>query len=513
MLQAAHARCPGHPALPAAACRIEAHQAGQPAPHQRSVVSRLRLHLAGLGRQPVLPRAEGRLHPTAPAPSPEHAWRRHGRLPAAPGDACCPGGVDQPAGDTSIGGTRGREPGVAAPRRLRALPPRPVAPGPEVGPGPPTPSGPRADGPPWARHQPRAVPGRLDVSPHGRVAPPPSRPAQRRWPPSAPPRPDRPGPLPPDLPPRPRIAAGSAGPHGVWAAADAVHRDDPRPVAHHHHQQPPSAPQPHPRCLTTLPGAHPPQRRARRLAHAVVRHPRPRPSPLGRRALGRPLRPPPKPEGWAPLGPRPAPRLLGPRPQEAAGARLRPDPHGRPLVGTPAPTHGGAQHPKEVSPPRDLGRQPPLDRGRPGLRQSPGEPRRCQGVQAARRAPVRVFQPRAVLPEASRLGVILPSWRSGQAGPGRLRSLAWCVWRRPWPHVSVTARPVLQGVADSPCRWGLSDAPEKSVCTSSLTNPSKRFSNCEAIRRQIIRRHSTNCICVFVDCLFSSERSNACPTR
>jgi hypothetical protein len=69
MLQAEHDRFHGHPALQAEARRIEEHQAGQQAQHQRSVVSLLRLHLAGLGRQQVLQRAEGRLNPTAPAPS------------------------------------------------------------------------------------------------------------------------------------------------------------------------------------------------------------------------------------------------------------------------------------------------------------------------------------------------------------------------------------------------------------------------------------------------------------
>jgi hypothetical protein len=69
MLQAEHDRFHGHPALQAEARRIEEHQAGQQAQHQMSVVSLLRLHLAGLGRQQVLQRAEGRLNPTAPAPS------------------------------------------------------------------------------------------------------------------------------------------------------------------------------------------------------------------------------------------------------------------------------------------------------------------------------------------------------------------------------------------------------------------------------------------------------------
>jgi hypothetical protein len=67
-----------------------------------------------------------------------------------------------------------------------------------------------------------------------------------------------------------------------------------------------------------------------------------------------------------------------------------------------------------------LGLQPPLALGRQGLRQSQVEQRLFQGVQAALRSPWLVFQPLAVLPEASLLGVILTSLRSGHAGHGLL---------------------------------------------------------------------------------------------
>jgi hypothetical protein len=50
--------------------------AGPHAPHQRPVGGVCRLHVAGLGRPHVFPRAEGMLQPTAPAPGPDQAWRR-----------------------------------------------------------------------------------------------------------------------------------------------------------------------------------------------------------------------------------------------------------------------------------------------------------------------------------------------------------------------------------------------------------------------------------------------------
>jgi hypothetical protein len=349
MLQAEHDRFHGHPALQAEARRGEEHQAGQQAPHQMSVVSLLRLHLAGLGRQQVLQRAEGLLNPTAPAPSPDQAWRRNGRLPAEQVEAFFPCFVDQHECDTSIGGTRGREPGIAAPRRLRALPPRPVGWGPEVCPGDPTPIGQREDVPPFALHKPRPSQVRLDVGHQGRVSKPTIRHDQRRWQPSAPPLQDRPCPIQHDLPPRQLIAAGSAGPHGVWAADDEVHRDDQLPVATHHHQQQPIDPQPHTMFLATIPGAHQPQLLASLLEHAIVRHPRPLPPTGGRRALVRNLLPQPDQEGLAALLQLPDPLLLGQRPQEAAGEMLIPDPDLRQLVGTPAPKQGGEHHPKDVS--------------------------------------------------------------------------------------------------------------------------------------------------------------------
>jgi hypothetical protein len=69
-----------------------------------------------------------------------------------------------------------------------------------------------------------------------------------------------------------------------------------------------------------------------------------------------------------------------------------------------------------------LGLPPPLDLGRQGFRQSQVEQRLCQGVQEALRSPLLVCQPRAVLPEASLLGVILTSLRSGHVGHGLLLS-------------------------------------------------------------------------------------------
>jgi hypothetical protein len=92
------------------------------------------------------------------------------------------------------------------------------------------------------------------------------------------------------------------------------------------------------------------------------------------------------------------------------------------LVGRPAPKQRGDHHPKGVSEPFHWGLQTPLDRGRQGLRQSPVEQRLFQGLQEALRLPRLLLQPRAVLPEAALLGVVLTSWRSGHGGQGLLLS-------------------------------------------------------------------------------------------
>jgi len=61
MLQTEHDLFHRHAALQAESRRVEQHQASQQAQHQMPVVGIFRLHLAGLGRQQVLQRAEGLL--------------------------------------------------------------------------------------------------------------------------------------------------------------------------------------------------------------------------------------------------------------------------------------------------------------------------------------------------------------------------------------------------------------------------------------------------------------------
>src|SRR6266850_1974937 len=176
--------------------------------------------------------------------------------------------------------------------------------------------------------------GGVDMSPPCRIAQPTSRHDPGGWQPPAPPRQDRPGPIPPARPPRPLGAAGAAGPHGVWAADDNGHRDDQLAVAHH--PQPQAIdPQPDPRCLAALPGAHPPPWLASLLEHTVVSRPRPLPPTLGRGALSRHLPPQPAQEGLASTRQRPAP--LGP------AAAIRPRPPGSPAAPIrPAPVPGPA---------------------------------------------------------------------------------------------------------------------------------------------------------------------------
>src|SRR6266850_4871323 len=294
--------------------------------------------------------------------------------------------------------------------------------------------------------------GGVDMSPPCRLAQPTSRHDPGGWQPPAPPRQDRPGPLPPARPPRPLGAAGAAGPHGVWAADDNGHRDDQRAVAHHPPQPQAIDPQPDPRCLAALPGAHPPPWLASLLEHTVVSRPRPLPPTLGRGALSRHLPPQPAQEGLASTRQRPAPLLLGPCPQEAARDMLSPNPPLRQLVARSTSEPRGKPPPKDGSPPLHWGLQRPFDLGPQGLRQPPFAPRLFQGLQAALGSPWRSLQPRAVLPEATWLGMILPSLRAGHRGHGRRLScgVGW-VWRRPWPKVYVLSSTFMPGFADAPC--------------------------------------------------------------
>jgi hypothetical protein len=349
MRQAEHDRVPRHAALQADTRRGEPHQAGPHAPSQRPVGGVCRRHVAGRGRPHGFPRAEGMLPPPAPAPGPDQAWRRPRRRPAQPVAARFPRWVDADEGDASIGGTPGRDPGIAKPRCLWAVPPGPGGQGHAGFPGDPTPSGPRDDRPPRALHDQGPLPVRLDVSHHGRI--PPQRPATttgagRR---PAPPRPEGSRPLQPDLQPRPLVAAGSARTHRVRAVPRNVDRDDQCPVPQHHPQPEAIDPPPAAMLRAALPGAHPPHRRARRLEHAVVAHPTATVPACGGWALVLDLRPPPDHEVLAPTLPQPEPRLRGQCPQDAAGEVLVPDPQWGQLVGRPPPTQGGAHQPNDGS--------------------------------------------------------------------------------------------------------------------------------------------------------------------
>jgi len=169
-----------------------------------------------------LPSARGPSRGHAPcraAPGPDQAGRRPRRRPAPPVEARFPRCVDEDEGDASIGGTHGRDPGVAQPRRLWAVPPGPGGQGHEGCPGDPTPIGPRADRPPRALHDHGPLQGRLDVSHQGRIPPPAIGHDQRGWQPLAPPLPDGPRPLQHDLQPRQLVAAGPARTHRVGAGA------------------------------------------------------------------------------------------------------------------------------------------------------------------------------------------------------------------------------------------------------------------------------------------------------
>jgi hypothetical protein len=281
MLQAEDDLFHGDAALQAESRRLEQLQASQQAPHQRPIGRVFRSHLARLSRQQMLQCAEGMLNPTAPAPGSDQTGCRDKRLLTPPVEAVFPRVVDEDARDPSIGGTRGRESGIAEARRLRALPPGPVGPGPEVFPCDPTPIRQQEDIPALALDDHGSLLVGVDMSQQGRITKPTIRHDQWNWQPLAAALQDRPGAIQHHPQSGQFIAAGPAGPHGVWPADHEVHGDDQLPITNNdHQQQQPIDPRPDTVFLAAIPDANPPQLLASLLEHAVVTDPRPR--PMGR---------------------------------------------------------------------------------------------------------------------------------------------------------------------------------------------------------------------------------------
>jgi hypothetical protein len=264
---------------------IEQDDASQEPQDQMPIVGRFRLHLAGLGGQQVLQRAEMMFNPTSSPPGPDQTWCRDECLPAEQVEALVSRFIDNDERDPPIGGAGCGESGIPDPWYLGALTPGPVGQGPEVLARHPAPIKQVEDVGALPLHQQQALQVAGYMRHHLRVPEPTIGHYQGRGQPQTQLLQGGPGPVQHDLQPRQLVAAGPSGPHRVRPAHHKVHRDDQLPVPDHHHQEQAIDPQSDPMFLAAIPGAYQAQLLTRLLEDTVIAHPSPLSATAGRGAL------------------------------------------------------------------------------------------------------------------------------------------------------------------------------------------------------------------------------------
>ena len=129
MLHAEHELLHRHPAFADDPGRVPQDQPGHQPQDEVAVVGILALDLAGVGGQQRLHGAKTLLNPAPPTPGPEQPRGAHRRRPAEQVVPVAPWWGHHDYRAPAIRGAGGGQPGLAPPRHLRALPPRPVRPG------------------------------------------------------------------------------------------------------------------------------------------------------------------------------------------------------------------------------------------------------------------------------------------------------------------------------------------------------------------------------------------------